>query len=170
MAVSRSGLESRFLDLVENHQGIVHKVCSLYAETPDAREDLYQEILMQLWRSFPSFRGNSRFSTWMYRVALNTALLERRGRRRTLRPARLPQDVKASVGPRESGPDVEQLQHCIRQLRELDRAVILLYLEQHSHEEIADLTGLTRGSVGVRIVRIKQRLRECLLTPGRDKK
>lgn len=161
-------LERKFLDLVETHQGIVHKVCTVYAESPDEREDLRQEILMQLWRSFRSFRGGSRFSTWMYRVALNTALLARRGKLRRPRAQPLPEIEPAGSNPPRSGPDVERLHRCIRGLRELDRAVILLHLEQHSYQEIAELTGLARGTVSVRIVRIKERLRKCLLTPGRQ--
>ena len=173
MTTPRDELQRRFLDLVEAHQGIVHKVSALYAERPDAREDLHQEILTQLWRSFRSFRGEARFSTWMYRVALNTALLaRRRGRRQPQRDAG-PEEggpvEPASVAATESGPDVERLRRCIRKLRELDRAVILLYLEQYTHDEIAELTGLTRGSVKVRIVRIKKRLRQSLLSPNRER-
>jgi RNA polymerase sigma-70 factor (ECF subfamily) len=160
--------QREFLDLVEAHQGILHKVSALYAEQLDEREDLRQEILMQLWRSFSSFRGDSRFSTWMYRVALNTALLARRKRR--TRPVAVPlaesspPQVGAAPG---SDPDVERLQRCVRRLRELDRAVILLYLEQHTHEEIAEVTGLGRKTVGVRIVRIKKQLKQWLTaSPG----
>ena len=75
----------------------------------------------------------------------------------------------ATVAAAGSGPDVKRLRRCIRKLRELDRAVILLYLEQHTHEEIAELTGLTRGSIKVRIVRIKERLRQCVLSPNRER-
>ncbi len=163
MPTLRSDQQREFLDLVEAHQGIVHRVSALYAERAAEREDLQQEILMQLWRSFPSFRGGSRFSTWMYRVALNTALMARRSRR--ARPAATPlSETNPPVADRTPGsdPDVERLQRCIRRLRELDRAVILLYLEQHTHEEIAELTGLGRKNVGVRIVRIKRQLKEWL--------
>jgi RNA polymerase sigma-70 factor (ECF subfamily) len=178
MTTPRDELQRRFIDLVEAHQGILHKVSALYAEQPDAREDLQQEILTQLWRSFRSFRGEARFSTWMYRVALNTALLSRRHRRRRRHSRHDPLSAvaeggapveSAGVAAAESGPDIERLRRCIRKLRELDRAVILLYLEQHTHEEIAELTGLTRGSVKVRVVRIKQRLRQCVLSPNRER-
>ncbi len=171
----QSNRQCEFLDLVEAHQGIVRKVSAMYAEQPAEREDLQQEILMQLWRSFPSFRGGSRFSTWMYRVALNTALMERRSRRSRL-VARPLSDTSQPMAARTPGsdPDVGRLQRYIRRLRELDRAVILLYLEQHTHEEIAEMTGLGRKNVGVRIVRIKRQLRKWLTsspaavqTPGR---
>lgn len=169
MMVTRTELQREFLDFVEAHQGIVHKVCALYAVRDGERQDLRQEILMQLWRSFPSFHGGSRFSTWMYRVALNTALLARR--KQSSRPlcGSLPEPEPAAPHPPAADLDVEQLHRCIRRLPELDRAVILLYLEQHRHEEIAELTGLSRPAVGVRIVRIKKRLRECLLKPDRKR-
>jgi len=160
--------QREFLDLMEAHQGIVGKVAWLYAGSPDEREDLRQEIVMQAWRSFGSFRGDSRFSTWMYRVALNTALLARR--RRRARPVTealsesSPLPAPAAPG---SDPDLERLQDCIRRLRELDRAVILLYLEQHTHEEIAELTGLGSKNVSVRISRIKKQLRDCLTASPR---
>jgi RNA polymerase sigma-70 factor (ECF subfamily) len=169
MPSAKGDLQREFLDLVEANQGIVHNVCRLYAESPDERQDLHQEILMQLWRSYGSFRGESRFSTWMYRVALNTALMARRWRRRRSDTGPLPMTEPATAEASQSGRDVERLHRCIRELRELDRAVILLYLEQHTYEEIAELTGLTRGNVSVRIVRIKVRLRECLVFPGRER-
>ena len=133
------------------------------ATGPDDLDDLRQEILTRLWQAFPSFRGEARFSTWMYRVALNTALMERRSRR--TRPRETPLSAEhPPVAPTPLGvdPDRERLHREIRRLSELDRAVILLYLEQHTHAEIADLTGLGRKNVGVRIVRIKRRLRERL--------
>ncbi len=169
MPKASSELQRRFLDLVEAHQGIVFKISTLYAADEHERQDLHQEILMQLWRAFPSFQGDSRFSTWMYRVALNTALLVRRKRHSRPRWRPLPEPEPVAPDPPGDEMDVKQLYRCIRRLPELDRAVILLYLEQHKHEEIAELTGLSRPSVGVRIVRIKKRLRECLVSPGRKK-
>ena len=169
MAKASSELQRKFLDLVEAHQGIVFKVCSLYAGDEHERQDLHQEILMQLWRSFPSFLGGSQFSTWMYRVALNTALLARRRQRSRPQWGSLPEPGLAAPDPTGADLDVEQLQRCIRRLPKLDRAVILLYLEQYKYEEIAELTGLSRQAVGVRIVRIKKRLRECLVKPDRER-
>jgi len=164
----RDDRQHEFLDLMEAHQGIVSKVSWLYAGSPDEREDLRQEILMQAWRSFASFRGDSRFSTWMYRVALNTALLARRRRRGQPPTETLSESSPLPSTPVSgSDPDVERLRCCIRRLRELDRAVILLYLEQHTHEEIADLTGLGSKNVSVRISRIKKQLRDWLTTSPR---
>lgn len=155
------GDETRFLDLVHRHQRIVGHVCALFARSPDERDDLYQEIVLQLWRSFPGFRGDAKFSTWMYRVALNTALLSRRrGARRIETTTDLDLAEAPSAEPLHDGDDRLALQAAIRSLPSLDRAIILLYLEQHAHDEIAAITGLETKNVGVRIVRIKKRLRE----------
>jgi RNA polymerase sigma-70 factor (ECF subfamily) len=155
--------QAAFLERIEQHQGILHRVRSLYAVDPDDGRDLVQEILLQLWRSFPSFRGEAAFSTWMYRVALNTALLRRRRSRARAREESDPEAL-ASVAarPDPANPDVASLYRCIRELPSLDRAIVLLHLEGQSYEEIAGTTGLSRGNVGVRLVRIKGRLRECL--------
>jgi RNA polymerase sigma-70 factor (ECF subfamily) len=169
MPKANSDLQRRFLDLVEAHQGIIFKISTLYAADDYERQDLHQEILMQLWRSFPSFQGGAQFSTWMYRVALNTVLLARRKQRSLPRWGSLPEPEPVMPEPARDELDVEQLFRCIRQLAELDRAVILLYLEQYKYVEIAELTGLSRRAVGVRIVRIKKRLRECLLRPDRER-
>jgi RNA polymerase sigma-70 factor (ECF subfamily) len=155
--------QDAFLELIERHQGILHRVRSLYAADADDGKDLIQEILMQLWRSFPSFRGEAAFSTWMYRVAVNTALLRRRRSRKRAREEADPEALAAvAAGPDPADPDVATLHRCIRGLPSLDRAIVLLHLEGQSYEEIAATTGLSRGNVGVRLVRIKDRLRDCL--------
>lgn len=160
--------QQEFIDLVYEHQGILHRLCSVYTETPEDREDCYQDVLLQLWRSFPSFRGQSRFSTWMYRVALNTLLLGRRRRSRrrdaVSRSGTVP-DIEANADP-DVDEDVALLHRCIQELPELDRAIALLYLEQRSYDEIAGITGLSKSNVSVRIVRIKTKLQKLLVSKG----
>ena len=125
-------------------------------------------MLLQTWRSFGSYNGRSKFSTWLYRVALNTALVHRRraSKRRDF-AAESGETSERSVSE-ESRPqeDVEMLYGCIQELPELDRAIILLHLEQHAYQEIADITGLSRGNISVRLVRIKARLRQLLIAKG----
>jgi RNA polymerase sigma-70 factor (ECF subfamily) len=162
------GVYQAFVDLVYEHQGILHRICSIYAPTYEDREDLYQDILMQSWKSFASFNGQSKFSTWLYRVALNTALLRQRkdSARRQL-ACQGGEDVDIAVDERsDRDPDVELLYQCIQELPPLNRAIVFLYLERHTYEEIAEITGLTRANVSVRLVRIKERLRELLLSKG----
>ncbi len=155
-----------FVERVHTAQGILHRICAVYTQDEESRNDLRQEMLLQLWRSYSSFRSRSSFSTWMYRVALNTALMYRRRQKRH-RPAISIEDVPTLNADGHSSTDDEDvrfLYRCIRELPKLDRAVILLQLEQKSYREISDVTGLSESSVSVRIVRIKQKLRTMLET------
>ena len=157
--------KSRFLELVEQNQDIVHKICALYAWNVDDRKDLSQEIVCQLWKSYPSFRGDSKFTTWMYRVALNTALLNIRRNRRRVRTESLSThhgDIPAELAGTEGHGKIGRLYEAISQLHQFDRAIILLYLEQFSYREISDVVGISESNVSVRLVRIKKKLKERL--------
>jgi len=160
--------QKAFIDQVFEHQGILYRICSIYGETVEDRKDLYQDILFQLWKSFNSFNGQSKFSTWMYRVALNIALLSRRKHTRRKKyfskPDELPEFAFEENDQKDE--DVTLLYRSIQELPELDRAVILLYLEQYTYQEIADITGLSRSNVSVRIVRIKEKLQKRLRSMG----
>lgn len=159
------GRQARFLEVIEAHQGVIRKVAALYARDPADREDLFQEIIVQLWQSFDRFRGDSAFSTFLYRVALNTALMRlRRAYRRPAEDASRPVDDFAAPDTRRHGndEDVERLYGAIRQLGPIDRAIVMLVLEERSYEEIASVTGLTAGNVSVRLVRAKDRLRQLM--------
>ncbi|MHC4512970.1 MAG: RNA polymerase sigma factor [Planctomycetota bacterium] len=161
-----------FVDRLHEHQRVVRKISTVYANGRQEREDLFQEIVMQLWRSYPSFRGDSSFATWAYRVALNTALFRRRKASAHPSATALAAEgpdaptVPAGPDPTETKEGVQLLYDCIHELRELDRAIVLLHLEGTAHAEIANISGLTVGNVAVRILRIKKRLRECLLARG----
>jgi RNA polymerase sigma-70 factor (ECF subfamily) len=157
-----------FVDLVYEHRGILHRICAIYASIPEDREDLYQDILMQSWKSFGSFNGQSRFSTWLYRVALNTALHRRRRESGHHKAASgLVGDAELAIDTHsDRDSDVELLYQCIQELPSLNRAIVLLYLERHTYDEIAEITGLTRANISVRLVRIKAKLRELLVAKG----
>ncbi|MHC4726334.1 MAG: RNA polymerase sigma factor [Planctomycetota bacterium] len=157
--------KSRFLELVEQNQDIVHKICGLYAVNMDERKDLSQEIVCQLWKSYKSFKGDSKFTTWMYKVALNTALLNLRRYRLRVRTESMKGhhgDIPAEIGDQEKHGNISRLYKAINQLRKFDRAIILLYLEQFSYREIAEVTGISESNVSVRLVRIKKKLKELL--------
>jgi RNA polymerase sigma-70 factor (ECF subfamily) len=155
--------QAHFLDLVQAHQGVIRKVAALYARDRADREDLFQEILVQLWTSFGTFRGDAAFSTFLYRVALNTALmrLRRAYRQPAVDAARVIDDIAAPEARRHD-EDIERLYGAIRQLGPIDRAIVLLVLEERSYEEIASVTGLSAGNVSVRLVRAKERLRRLM--------
>jgi RNA polymerase sigma-70 factor (ECF subfamily) len=157
-----------FVERVYAAQGILHRICAVYTQDKESRNDLRQEILLQLWRSYSSFRNQSTFSTWMYRVALNTALMYRRKQKRRWLTVSI-DDVSPPQAEDDSATDDEDVQllyRCIQELPRLDRAVILMQLEQKSYQEIANVTGLSEGNVSVRIVRIKQKLRTMLEERG----
>ena len=157
--------EEAFEKLIAENQNLIHKVCNIYGKSNADREDLFQEITLQLWRSFHSFQEKSRFSTWLYRVALNTAItVKRKGRKApdsiTLsdREFQIP-DASADESLEE---DLRQLRWAMRKLKPVDRAIIFLYLEEKSYQEIADIIGITTKNVGVKIVRIKSKLLRIL--------
>lgn len=152
--------ETLFLQLIEAHQGIIHKICRLYRDSPEDREDLFQEIVFQLWKSLPSFREKSAFSTWMYRIALSTALSAFRKKRPDVRyTASLPDDQAEVHEPHEQQ---ERLFEALRKLNDADKALITLYLEDLSYQEIADITGISENHVGVKLNRIKQKIQQLL--------
>ncbi len=147
--------------MVFNHLGIIYKICNLYAAEED-REDLKQEIVYQLWKSFPTFRGDSKFQSWMYRVALNTAMLGLRAQRikytrLTDQDETIPDESWTGFSPDEK---VRQLYAHISKLKDLDKTIIFLYLEECSYEEIAEITGISTKNVSVRLVRIREKLRK----------
>jgi len=149
-----------FVDMVYQHVGIIYKICNLYAGEED-REDLKQEIIYQLWQSYPSFRGDSKFQSWMYRVALNTAMLGLRARKVKYTPLSDRDEEIPDIPGADSREEekVRQLYHHISKLKDLDKTIIFLYLEQCSYEEIAEITGISTKNVSVRLVRIREKLR-----------
>lgn len=160
--------QSEFLDKVNQSQNILYHICSVYTRNREDWEDLWQEILLQLWRSFSSFQEKSSFSTWMYRVALNTALMYQRKKKRSWFHTATENDVLSEdeTPTFQKDEQVQLLYECIRELSPLDRAIILLKLEQKSYKEVAEITGFTESNVSVRIIRIKDRLRQLLIQKG----
>ena len=147
--------------MVYNHVGIIYKICNLYAAEED-KEDLKQEIIYQLWKSYPSFRRESKFQSWMYRVAINTAMLGLRARKvkyTSLSQHEFEIPDEQWKGSREDDR-VRQLYFHISKLKDLDKTIIFLYLEQCSYEEIAEITGISTKNVSVRLVRIREKLRK----------
>ena len=156
-------LDQAFLGEVNRNLGIAYKIARLYFTDPDDREDVIQEMMYQLWRSYQRFSGRSKFSTWMYSVCLNTALtyVRKTGRRRSepLSAAHLQIADQARESEEEK---IAMMYRAIAGLPPLNRALILLYLDDLSYEEIAAITGLSKSNVGVRLVRIKDQLEKVL--------
>ena len=159
--MSTTGQQAAFLARIERHRGILLKVANAYCR-PEDREDLVQEAVAQLWRSYPRFDGRAAFSTWMYRIALNVAISFHRGERRRARAVPMSESVLEGV-PVPEAPErdkrLDLMRQFINRLEPLDRALMLFYLDDYSHAEIAVVLGISESNVGTKIGRIKERLR-----------
>ena len=156
--------EKEFLKNLNEHIAIVYKVSRVYFPLTADREDAVQEILFQLWKSFPSFNDESKFSTWMYKVALNTALTMKRKHDRSVisRSAHL-QNLEFAEDPAAFHDELLKVFYtAIHSLRDIDRAIFLLFLEGNTYDEIAQITGLSKSNVSVRLVRLKRNLEDQL--------
>lgn len=151
--------QKEFETLIERHKGIVIKVSNLYIDDFEEREDVRQEILLQAWKSYARFKGDSSFGTWLYRVALNTTLSWKK------KQPEGHESIKAAVDtPHEDNHnDLKyKLLDAIKQLSEVDRAIISMHLDGYEHDSIAHVMGLTRNNVNVRLHRAKQQLSKLL--------
>ncbi len=163
MAMGTADLSAQFQELLERHRKIVFKVANTYSWHPDDRSDLAQEIAAQLWRAFPSYDGRS-FSTWMYRIALNVAIsFLRSNQNRERYSVPLDDELHDTIGVTSAEPEgderVRMLHRFIAQLDGLNRALLLLYLDEKSYREIADILGISETNVATKIGRLKQRIR-----------
>jgi RNA polymerase sigma-70 factor (ECF subfamily) len=150
-----------FIALIDQHQLLIWKVCNVYAFTNHDRQDLFQEIVIQLWQSHAGFNGNSKFSTWLYRVALNTAVTRLRKKKpdlHFLESAELTASANLST---EAGTDdpIRLMYASIEQLNEIERAIVMLYLEDKSYAEMEEILGINQGALRVRMNRIKDKLK-----------
>lgn len=158
-------MKEEFLQNITSNQAIIHKVTRIYCDNVDDRKDLFQEILIQLWKSYGSFKEQSKFSTWMYRVAINTAITAfKRGAKKNIK-AQFVTDLPQVVDD-EYDTDLEDnlnlLHSAIGQLTGIEKSIILLYLEDKSYEEIAEITGITQNYVRVKMNRIKKKLESIM--------
>jgi len=161
MEESEESLEQRYCRWVEDHQGLIFRVVHATENLPDDKNDLFQEILLQLWRSMPSFEGRCKETTWMYRVALNTARAWRRSeKRRRERNEEIAEIASLHGDGLEPNPLLEQLYDAIRQMPKAEGSLLLLHLDGLSYQDIADVLGVTEGCVGVRLSRARKQLAE----------
>ena len=158
-------LEHSFVELLETHQNIIHKVCRLYTNGYDAHNDLFQEITIQLWKAYPKFRGDSKFSTWMYRVALNTAItLYRKSKRKiqTQEFNNIQFKIKAEDYDDTEEQQLKLMYNAIKELNDIEKALVFLYLEDKNYSEISDTLGITEVNARVKMNRVKTKLKQIL--------
>jgi RNA polymerase sigma factor (sigma-70 family) len=165
MAVKSTSAEQEFLAQIEKHKGILFKISKMYMDNAEDQRDLFQEITYQAWKSFPKFRGESQFSTWLYRIALNTAIifLKTEKRKVTVNVERIEiykisdNDIKFEEEER-----LKQMYVAINQLNNIDKALIFYYLENFSGKEISEEMGISEVNVRVKLNRAKTKLKELL--------
>jgi len=154
-----------FVKKISDNDGIIHKICNIYCHNAEEKKDMMQEITLQLWKSFSTFKGESKFSTWMYRIALNTAITNlRKSKRNPLMEAL--SDKQYNLPEKEAIPsldaNINRLYKAIAQLNDIEKGIIFLYLEKSTYAEIGDIMGLSEKNVSVRIVRIKAKLKKLM--------
>jgi RNA polymerase sigma-70 factor, ECF subfamily len=157
-------LEKDFIETIETHRGIIYKVCKMYCPVDDDCDDLYQDIVAQLWKAWGGFRGESKISTWIYRIALNTAISGFRKQKRmplnhelTPETLNVPQDDTL-----QKKEDIELLHLAINQLSEVEKAMVMLHLDEVPYDEIAGIIGITQNNVRVKMLRIREKLRNIM--------
>ncbi len=153
--------EKEFTLLIEENRGIIFKVIRLYVNHEEDERDLFQEVLFQTWRSYPNFKGQSKFSTWLYRVGLNTVLTFKRKPQLVVPHDNL-STLKVSVEEKNYPEETEALYIAIRELNEIDRMIISLHLDGYENDEVAEISGLTKNNVAVKLHRIKETLTKKL--------
>ncbi len=154
--------EKEFLEQIKQNQGIIYKLVSLYAADAEEKKDLYQEILLQSWKSWKNFRNESKFSTWLYRISLNTILTQKRKASIVEYKDSLDQYTDTLQVDAANNQTIKTLQLVIRRLAETDRAIISMHLDGFENAEIAATIGITNNNVAVKLHRIKQQLASYL--------
>lgn len=157
--------EHKFVELLNENQNIVHKICRLYTSDESAHKDLFQEITVQLWKAFPKFRGDAKFSTWMYRVALNTAITLYRKKKRSLKTTDI-EAVNFKLAAQDYDDTIEEnlklMYAAIKELNDIDKALVFLYLEDKNYKEISETLGITEVNARVKMNRVKTKLKRIL--------
>ena len=157
--MDKSEQERAFIKLIQHNERLIYKVCMAYTSETLLLPDLFQEVVYNLWKAFPKFRHECSISTWLYRIALNTCISNLR--KNVKRPVSVPIDhfTEQITEPDSSEDNIKEMYSLIRQLKTLERAIVLLYLEEKPYQEIADITGLTVSNVAVRLNRIREKLK-----------
>jgi RNA polymerase sigma-70 factor (ECF subfamily) len=158
--------EAKFIQMIQQHEKIIFKVIAIYAPNALDKKDWYQEIMLQLWKAFDTYQGDSKPSTWIYRVSFNTIVTGFRQRKRRIKEQALdatifeiPDDWKDKTAIEDS---IRLLYVQINMLNEIEKAIVLLYLEEKSYDEIAEITGLSTTNIGSRLSRIRKKIKKQL--------
>ena len=155
--------EKQFEKHIRENELLIYKVCRIYAYTDADRQDLFQEIVIQLWKAYPKFNGQAKFSTWLYRVGINTAISGLRKQKNFItsyEPASLPVNRSDDNYSETEEERLKQLYVAVEQLNQVEKAIVMLYMEDRSYDEMEDILGISQGTLRVKMNRIKEKLRE----------
>ncbi|MDO4763420.1 MAG: sigma-70 family RNA polymerase sigma factor [Flavobacteriaceae bacterium] len=158
-------LQKEFTKQLSENQRIVHKICKIYTDNPHDHEDLFQEIVIQLWKSYPQFRGDAKFSTWMYRIGLNTALalFNKKSKTILINTDNPLENIKiANEEHEEDSEKIKAMYDAIHQLSDVEKALIMMYLDDKPYREIGEILGITEGNARVKMNRAKEKLRTLI--------
>ena len=156
--------KEQFVSDFEKNIGIILKISRAYTYTSHDREDLINDIALELWKAYPGFKGDSKISTWFYRIALNVSMNYKRKKKPNLMFFHEEKQIRVSdwLDKEEDNEQIDLLYECIEDLNEFNKALIILYLDGNSHDEISTITGISKTNVGTRISRIKEQLKEIV--------
>ena len=161
-ALQKQEAERQFEKHIREHELLIHKVCNIYAFTTSDREDLFQEIVLQLWKAFPKYRGESKLSTWIYRVAINTAITGLRAKKdfiKSYEHSAIPVDIADDNIHLQEEERINQMYKAIERLNDIEKALVMLYLEDKSYEEMEEILGISQGNLRTKMNRLKEKLR-----------
>jgi RNA polymerase sigma-70 factor (ECF subfamily) len=154
-------LENNFLSALADNQQRIARICDIYAEDEEDGKDLYQEVMLQLWKSFASYREEAQISTWIYRVCLNTCIRKKYRNKQEMR-VRLEDLDWIATEPETADERITYLRQCISHLRDADQMLVILYLEDLSYREIKEIVGISENHVAVKMKRIRDKLFQCI--------
>ncbi len=152
--------DNRFIELIQENKGLILKICLFYTKTEADRQDLFQDIVLHAWKGYPNFRHDSKFSTWLYSVALHTALFLQRKKKPVSQP--LMENIPDQHLPYKDIEQADEMYAAINSLNEIEKSIILLYLDGYSYEEMEKITGISNGTLRVKMNRIKQKLKNIV--------
>jgi len=160
-------IETIFLNALEQNQEKLFRICSIYSEDHEDAKDLFQEVLVRIWKSMSTFKGNSDIGTWMFRITLNICLRFKskhiKSQSRLIRLDSITiSNFKSEINNEEGNEKLKLLQKCIKELNEADKAIVALYLEELAYKEISSILGLSENHIAVKIKRIKLKLLNCI--------
>ena len=156
--------QQEFIKQLNENQRIIHKICKIYMDNPSDHEDLFQEIVIQLWKAYPNFRGEAKFSTWAYRIGLNTTLALFRKRKRDV-PAdsmEILPEIKIAEEHDDQTAQIQAMYDAIHQLSDVEKALIMMYLDDKPYREISEILGITEGNARVKMNRAKEKLKTLI--------